>query len=202
LYPDLSYLFHDFFGTEQDNWLSIFKTFGFFLLLAFIVAAQLLKSELKRRQALGQLDPTPTTIVPGKTVTWADYLFNGLFGFVLGYKIPYAIANLDTWKQDAGSVLLSLEGWWWTGLLVAGVFLGYYFYLGRQQQHEKEREVDVYPSDRIGPITMLAAIGGIIGAKAFAIIEYLDKFIDDPLEVLLSGDGLAIYGGLIGAAWY
>ncbi|MEM9527231.1 MAG: hypothetical protein AAGA31_11515 [Bacteroidota bacterium] len=134
MYPDLSYLFHDLFGTAQDNWLSIFKTFGFFLLLAFIVAARILKVELKRREKLGQLQPTRSTIVPGKTVTLADYIFNGLFGFVLGYKIPYAIANIDAWKQDAGGVLLSLDGWWWTGLLGTDIFLGYYLYLGQKKK--------------------------------------------------------------------
>ncbi|MEO0734726.1 MAG: prolipoprotein diacylglyceryl transferase family protein, partial [Bacteroidota bacterium] len=79
-------------------------------------------------------------------------------------------------------------------------FLGYYYYLGRKQQSEGPQEVNVYPSDRIGPITMAAAVGGILGAKFFAIIEYLPRFFEDPLGVLLSGDGLAIYGGLIGGA--
>ena len=36
MYPDLSYLFHDLFGTPADNWLSIFKTFGLLLVLAII----------------------------------------------------------------------------------------------------------------------------------------------------------------------
>lgn len=201
MYPDLSYLFHDLFGSARDNWLSIFKTFGFFLLLAFIVAARLLKWELQRREKIGQLTATKTTIVPGKTVTIYDYLFNGLFGFVLGYKLPYAVANLDRWKASAGDVLLSLDGWWWSGILGAVLLAGYYIFLGQKQTKEEPREVDVYPSDRVGPITMAAAVGGILGAKLFAIIEYLPQFFEDPLGVLLSGDGLAIYGGLLGGAF-
>ncbi len=201
MYPDLSYLFHDFFGTAQDNWLSIFKTFGFFLLLAFLVAARLLKLELKRRENIGQLLPTKTTVVPGSGITLWDYLFNGAFGFVLGYKIPYALGNFEQWQQDAGSVLLSTEGWWWSGILGAAAFLGYYYWQDRKPVAQKEPyATDVYPSSRIGPITMMAAVGGILGAKAFAILEYMDRFIEDPLGVLLSGDGLAIYGGLIGGA--
>lgn len=200
MYPDLSYLFHDLFGTAQDNWLSIFKTFGFFLLLAFIVAARLLKWELQRREQIGQLSPVKTTVVPGKTVTVYDYIFNAVFGFFLGYKIPYAIANIDRWKVDAGDVLLSTEGWWWSGILGAVGFAGYYYFLGQKQQEEGPKEIDVYPSDRVGPITMAAAVGGILGAKFFAIIEYLPQFFEDPIGTLLSGDGLAIYGGLIGGA--
>lgn len=202
MYPDLSYLFHDLLGTAQDNWLSIFKTFGFFLLLAFIVAARLLKWELERREKLGQFTPERVTIVPGSGVTVYDYIFNGLFGFILGYKIPYAIANIDAWKQDPGGVLLSTDGWWITGLLVAVGFVAYYVYLARKPVTGEPYEKAVYPSERVGPITMMAAVGGLLGAKFFAIIEYMDRFMADPLGVLFSGDGLAIYGGLIGGALF
>ncbi|WP_020568391.1 prolipoprotein diacylglyceryl transferase [Neolewinella persica] len=201
MYPDLSYLFHDLLGTEQDNWLSIFKTFGFFLLLAFLVAAQLLKLELKRREAIGQLEATTVMVMPGSGITIWDYLFNGVFGFILGYKIPYAIAHFSEWQQDAAGVLLSTEGWWWSGLLGAAAFVGYYYAQDKKPLAQTEAyEADVFPSSRIGPITMMAALGGILGAKAFAILEYMDRFLADPLGVLLSGDGLAIYGGLIGGA--
>ncbi|MBK8832882.1 MAG: prolipoprotein diacylglyceryl transferase [Saprospiraceae bacterium] len=56
------------------------------------------------------------------------------------------------------------------------------------------------PHHRIGDITILAAISGIIGARLFSIIESeenIKAFIKDPLDQLLSGSGLAIYGGLI-----
>jgi len=202
LYPDLSYLFHDLFGTAPDNWLSIFKTFGLFLLFAFLVSAGLLRSELLRRQALGQFKPNRVTIAAGSGITVYDYLFNGLFGFVLGYKIPYAIANFSRWQQDPGSVLLSGEGFWWSGLLVAAGFLAYYYSMDRREKDKPAYEKDMYPSDRVGPITMLAALGGIIGAKVVAILDVPQNFINDPVGTLLSGDGLAIYGGLIGGALF
>ena len=201
MYPDLSYLFHDLLGTDQDNWLSIFKTFGFFLLLAFLLAAWLLKRELKRRESIGQLKPVRVRVEPGSGVTVLDYVFNGIFGFLLGYKIPYAITNLEAWQQDPSGVLLSGDGWWWSGLLAAASFVGYYVYLARKPVTGEAYERDMYPSERVGPITLMAALGGILGAKAFAILEYIDKFIADPLGVLLSGDGLAIYGGLLGGAF-
>ncbi len=49
MYPDLSYFFHAVFGTPVDNWTSVFKTFGFFLVLAILGAAFFLYKELKRR---------------------------------------------------------------------------------------------------------------------------------------------------------
>ncbi len=162
----------------------------------------LLKWELQRREKLGQFTPERVIVVPGSDVTIWDYLFNGLFGFVLGYKIPYAIASLEAWKQDPSAVLLSTEGWWMSGLLVGAAFVAYYVYLARKPVTGEPYEKDVYPSDRVGPITLMAAVGGLLGAKFFAIIEYTDRFMADPLGVLLSGDGLAIYGGLLGGALF
>ena len=55
----------------------------------------------------------------------------------------------------------------------------------------------IYPHDRIGDLTMIAAVTGIIGAKIFAILEDPSDFMTDPLGTFFSGSGLAIYGGLI-----
>jgi prolipoprotein diacylglyceryl transferase len=58
----------------------------------------------------------------------------------------------------------------------------------------------VQPHERIGDITILAAISGLVGARLFSIVESEENiraFIRDPLDQLLSGSGLAIYGGLI-----
>ena len=56
------------------------------------------------------------------------------------------------------------------------------------------------PHQRIGDITILAAIAGLVGARLFSVIESeenIKAFLKDPLEQLLSGSGLAMYGGLI-----
>ncbi len=199
MYPDLSYLLHDLLGTARDNAFSIVKTFGLFLLLAFIVAARLLKWEMQRRERLGQLLPERTLRVPGQTVTTADYVTNGILGFLLGYKIPYAISHFADWQRDPSGTLLSTEGSVLGGIVGAALFFGYYYNIGRKQGALPEPQaVDVYPSDRVGPITMMAAVGGLLGAKFFAVIEYWDRFLEDPIRELFSGGGLAIYGGLIG----
>jgi phosphatidylglycerol---prolipoprotein diacylglyceryl transferase len=43
-----------------------------------------------------------------------------------------------------------------------------------------------------------AAIGGLAGARVFAIFEDWNGFITDPLHALFSGAGFVWYGGLIG----
>ncbi|MEM6395210.1 MAG: prolipoprotein diacylglyceryl transferase [Bacteroidota bacterium] len=206
MYPDLSYLFADFFGTEPDNWLSIFKTFGFFLLMAFVSAAWLLKLELKRREKLGQFTSKTFTIEKSPADKTSDTVINAIVGFLLGYKLPYAFAHFDEWKLDPAAVLLSTDGNFLTGLVGAALFAGYYYWLGKRDKTVYPRDVKIFPSDRIGPITFAAAIGGLVGAKVFAIIEDLPGFFRDPAGVFFSGTGLAIYGGLIGGAlaviWY
>ena len=57
-----------------------------------------------------------------------------------------------------------------------------------------------YPHERVGDMTMIAAISGMLGAKIFAIFESakdVKDFLNDPFHVFFSPGGLAIYGGLI-----
>lgn len=57
-----------------------------------------------------------------------------------------------------------------------------------------------YPHQRISDITIVAGVGGIIGAKLFNAFETWDDFIKHPIENLISNSGLTFLGGLIVAA--
>jgi prolipoprotein diacylglyceryltransferase len=46
-------------------------------------------------------------------------------------------------------------------------------------------------------ILVWAAVTGFLGAKIFHNLEYLDDFVKDPIDALLSFSGLTFYGGLI-----
>ena len=66
---------------------------------------------------------------------------------------------------------------------------------------EKGDPIQVYPYDRVGDITIVAAISGLLGAKIFAILESVDNiksFLSNPISNFFTGSGLAMYGGLIG----
>lgn len=52
MYPNLYYAFKDIFGVELEG-LKLINTFGFFVAIAFIVAAWILTLELKRKQQQG-----------------------------------------------------------------------------------------------------------------------------------------------------
>lgn len=67
-----------------------------------------------------------------------------------------------------------------------------------------EKAVDAW--DHVGNITMLACIGGMVGAKVFHLLENTDKLMANPKAVLMSFSGLSYYGGMICAIaliiWY
>lgn len=205
MYPDLSYFFHDFFGTEPDNAISIIKTFGFFLVLAFLTAAAILMSELRRKEKDGLLQPITEEVMKGEPASVWDIVSNMIFGFILGFKFFYILSFFDDFKLDPAGVLFSGKGNWLGGIGMAVLFAGFKWYEKHRERLDTPQLVKVttHPYERIGDITMVAAISGVIGAKLFAMIEDLDLVYNGTLTFaqwgasLFSGSGMAIYGGLI-----
>lgn len=208
MYPDLSYLLHDLFGTQPDNWTSIFKTFGMMLVVGILSAAWLFYLELKRKAEEGIYQPTMEKVTIGKPASAWELISNGIFGFLIGFKLLYIFQHFAEFQQDAAGVLLSGKGNWLAGIALAAVFAGMRWWEKKKQAlpKPKEKVVTVYPHDRIGDLTMIAAVTGILGAKIFAILEEPTGFTADPIGTFFSGSGLAIYGGLIGGylgvTWY
>lgn len=200
MYPDLSYLFHDLLGSSPDNWLSVFKTFGLMLVLAILAGSQLLYLELRRKAREGLFQPEKVKEVVGRGPVVTEIVSNAVFGFIFGAKLLYIFGHFEEFKANAAGVLFSLKGSLGGGILLALVYAAYRYWQGKKEQLPKPKTVvkEVYPHDRIGEITIIAAVSGIVGAKIFDMIEHLDAFFADPLGVFFSGSGLAIYGGLIG----
>ena len=55
----------------------------------------------------------------------------------------------------------------------------------------------VWPHQKVSEIVMIAALGGLVGAKVFNAFETWDDFLRDPLGSLFSRSGLTFYGGFI-----
>lgn len=199
MYPDLSYLFHDLFGTPVDNWLAVFKTFGLFLAVAILSAALWLKMELKRMSQQGVFKPTEETYLVGRPASFWELGGSFLFGFAFGYKMGYVFTHFAEFQSDAPGILISWKGSWLWGLMLGGFWalLNFFEKKSRQLPEPREESRKVYPHHRIGDITIIAALAGIAGAKLFDLFEHLDEFWEDPLGLIFSGGGLAIYGGLI-----
>ncbi|MEL6865368.1 MAG: prolipoprotein diacylglyceryl transferase family protein, partial [Bacteroidota bacterium] len=205
MYPDLSYILHALIGTQPDNASSVIKTFGLFLVLAILTAAYILSLEIRRKEKEGLLKPVQQKITVGEPASMFDLASNALLGFILGFKALYIFYHFPEFKIDPAAIILSGKGHWLGGIIGAVL-------LGALKYWEKNREkldkpvqkvVNIYPSDRIGDFTIVAAISGVVGAKIFAMAEDLDLVLNGTITLsqflgqFLSGSGMAIYGGLI-----
>jgi len=198
MYPDLSYLFHDLFGSSTDNWLAVFKTFGVFLALAFLSSGYVLYLELRRKEDEGLLQPRKITSIINKASVIREAVISGLIGFFLCFKAPYIYQNFADFKIDPASLVFSGKGNILIGLLGGIAFAAYNYFAGmKNKDFGVRKEYNLYPSHRVYDITGVAAISGIAGARLFSIFENMDAFIKDPIGQLFSGSGLTIYGGLI-----
>jgi phosphatidylglycerol:prolipoprotein diacylglycerol transferase len=199
MYPDLSYLLHDLIGTQPDNAMSMLKTFGFFLAIAFIVSAVVFQIELKRKAREGFYTPTSVSITTGLPATWGEVLSNAIVGLILGGKGLYAYQNYDAFRHDPASVILSSKMDWIGAVIGAALLAGITYFDGQRRKKEKPETkiLQIYPHDRISEMTVAAAVGGILGAKIFDLFDNWQSFLEDPLGSLASGGGLAFFGGLV-----
>ena len=199
MYPDLSYLFHDLLGTQPDNWLSMLKTFGFFLAIAFIVSAVVFHIELKRKAKEGFYTPDSVTVTLGLPASVGELVSNAIVGFIIGGKGLYAYGHYDTFRHDPASIILSAKIDWLGAIVGAAILAGITYWDGQRRKLDKPeiKNLSIYPHDRISEMTVAAAIGGILGAKIFDLFDNWKQFMEDPIGSLTSGGGLAFLGGLV-----
>ncbi|MFN0214764.1 MAG: prolipoprotein diacylglyceryl transferase family protein [Saprospiraceae bacterium] len=199
MYPDLSYLFHDLLGTAPDNWLSIFKTFGFVLALSFLVSALVFNIELRRKAREGFYQPVTVSFTEGLPATGGEILANAIAGLLIAGKGLYAYQHYGEFRHDPASVILSTKLHWTAGLIGAAVLAGITWWDGQRRRKDPPVTVErqLYPHDRLSEMTVMAAIGGILGAKIFDVFDNWESFLKDPVGSLASGGGLAFFGGLV-----
>jgi phosphatidylglycerol---prolipoprotein diacylglyceryl transferase len=197
MYPNLYYAFEDLFGIRLKG-LQLVNSFGFFVAIAFLIGAWILTKELRRKEAEGLLGYTEKVIVSNEQVSWFDVMLNFALGFFLGYKLIGAFLVPDA-LEDTQAFIFSSKGSVIAGLL-AGAFFGGMKWREKQKTGSakaEKRTIRIWPHDRVGDITIYAAIFGFLGAKIFHNLENLDEFQADPIGALISFSGLTIYGGLI-----
>ncbi len=201
MYPNLYYFFREVFGAAPA-WLKFLNSFGFFVAISFIAAAIVLTKGLQRREKQGFLQPKEEKRVFGKPATPSEIIFNALIGFLMGYKIIGAFLSAGNEGIDPQSFIFSSQGSWGAGILLALLFGGMRWYEKNKQKTTKpeERMVRIWPHERVGDMTVMAAVFGFGGAKIFHNLENWNEFVADPVGSLLSFSGLTFYGGLIFAA--
>jgi len=196
MFPTVSHFLNYLFGINVPL---PFNTFGVFVALAFVAGYWAFTKELKRKEALGILHPTKRKVTIGEPASTADIISNAFFGFIIGYKLLYALLNYRLFVDDAQTVILSFKGNFFGGVALAALFA----YLDYKEKEKaklpspKTVEVTVHPHELMSNLIVWAAVWGFLGAKIFDNLEHWDSFIKDPIGGLLSFSGLTFYGGLI-----
>jgi phosphatidylglycerol:prolipoprotein diacylglycerol transferase len=203
VYPNLYFLFQDLFGVEISA-LKLVNSFGLLVALAFVAGSGLLRRELQRKEKEGALDPTEKQVWVGKPEGPLSWVSSGLLGFLLGWKVLWLLWNasdLFTGVAPPQRHLFSGEGYPLLGLAVAALmaWLRWKEDVKQRLDQPEQRKLKVHPWERTGNITLVAAVGGVTGAKLFHLLEYPDEFVAffqaPSLQAFIGG--LTIYGGLI-----
>ena len=207
MYPNLYYAFRDLFGVEAP-FLRFVNSFGFFVAIAFVVAAIVLTAELRRKSREGLFQPTEMQVTVGQSASATELLLNFLLGFLLGYKILALFIMDKSATEDPQEFIFSTIGSWPAGIGLGLLFAGLKWWDRHKQRLDKpeKRTIRIWPHDRVGEITIIALVFGLLGAKLFDIFENWSAFLENPSAFIFSAKGLTFYGGLICAAlaiwWY
>jgi phosphatidylglycerol:prolipoprotein diacylglycerol transferase len=198
MYPTIYHAVKDLFGVEIP-FLKILQSFGFFVAISFLLAGYFFSHELKRKERLGLVKSTFRKVMKGEPASSSDLITNGIFGFLIGYKLIGFLWNYGSITGNPRDYMLSMQGNVIGGFLLAAIFA-----VMKYREKEKLRlpepkltDVPFHPYEHVSNMTLIAAVAGLLGAKLFHILENLGDFRADPIGMAFSFSGLTMYGGLI-----
>lgn len=178
------------------------------MVVAFIAGGSVVWMELRRKERMGDIPFQKKKVLKGGPPALPELFLTVILGFILGWKFIGIILNYSEFSRMPEDYILSGKGSI-AGAVILSALLGGLTWLRMKKQQLKKPywiEEIIHPYQLTPTIIMVAAFFGIIGAKIFDMMEYLDDLIRDPVSTLFSFSGLTFYGGLIVASfavlWY
>ena len=196
MYPTICYFFKDVFGWDVPLPL---QSYGLFVALAFLTGIGILALEMKRKWKEGLLHPISKKVFVGEAAKPKELIISGIIGFIIGYKLLEGILDYDALVKDPQGFILSLKGSFIGGIAGAAISAFFTWRDKNKQKLDKPHweTKEILPHHLAGNILVVIGIFGLLGAKLFHNLEYLQNFIDNPIEELFSFSGLTFLGGLI-----
>ena len=114
MYPNLYYLFKDLFHVDIP-FLKIVNSFGFFVALAFLIAAWVLTKELKRKESIGAFTYTEKKEIINQPASTGELLLNFFLGFIFGFKI-IGVLTIPHALDNPQGFIFSSQGSWMAGI--------------------------------------------------------------------------------------
>jgi phosphatidylglycerol:prolipoprotein diacylglycerol transferase len=197
MYPDFQYLLQALFGVEVPEWVGIFKTFGFFVAIAFLAGGMVIVRELKRKEKAGLMEPEivdrvdkktgvkkKVALYPHQRVT--DILVLAAITGLIGAKVFNALETWEDFVRDPIDNLFSRSGLTFYGGLITASF-ALYFYC------RKHKISFVHFADAAAPALMLAYGLGRLGCHFSGDGDwgiFNSAYVSDPAGKLkLAGPG-------------
>ena len=200
MYPTIYHALLDLTGLDIP-FLKFANSFGFFVAIAFFIAAWTFGKELTRMQYNGSIRKTWKEVQVGAPASISEMLSNGFFGALVGWKGGYLFMHYAEATSNPQAFLISTKGSL-LGLLVGAVLFAFWRYYEKQKQKlDKPRieKLEISGYEHANNMALVGAIWGFTGAKLFHWLENPDQFmafIANPAPKDLFS-GLTMYGGLL-----
>lgn len=196
MFPKISDMINYLTGWNLDL---PFQTYGFFMTVGFLTGGLFLRLELMRKEKEGLLLPRTKNIQTGRPSPWYEIIPGVIISSLFAWKLFGIVFQYQVFAANPQKYLLSGQGSILAMYIVAAVSITYnlYIYFTYNRQTAEFQEKIIHPYQNTWNILIIAVISALIGSKLFDIIDNFSSFLRNPVQSLISFNGLTFYGGFI-----